>query len=143
LAVSPWLLDTGPLVAYLDRSDPAHTQVATCLDAYTGPLCTTGAVVTEGMHLISADPSGPTLLAEFIESAGVIISQCTQSSHLKRAVALMRKYADTPMDFADATLVLLADELRVADILTLDRRGFTTYRTARGKPFRCVLDSDT
>ncbi len=139
--MSPWLLDTGPLLAYLDGDDPAHTQVAICVDAYAGQLCTTGAVITEGMHLVGADPNGPTVLADFIESAGVIISECTQPGQLKRAVALMRKYADTPMDFADATLVLLADELRVADVLTLDRRGFSTYRTARGKPFRRVLDS--
>jgi len=139
--MTPWLLDTGPLVAYLDSADPAHLQVAACMDAYAGQLCTTSAVVTEGMHLVGADPNGPTLLADFIESAGVVVSGCTQTNQLKQAVALMRKYADTPMDFADATLILLADDLRVADILTLDRRGFSTYRTARGKPFRHVLDS--
>ena len=55
------------------------------------------------------------------------------------ATKLMAKYADTPMDYADATLVLLADEMGVADIATLDTRGFSTYRTAKGKAFRLVL----
>ena len=52
----------------------------------------------------------------------------------------MEKYADTPMDFADATLVLLAEALGQNEILTLDRRGFTVFRTRRGRQFRRVLD---
>ena len=55
----------------------------------------------------------------------------------------MKKYRDTPMDFADATLVLLAEQVSVLDMLTLDRRGFLTYRTAGGKAFRLVLPSVT
>jgi hypothetical protein len=52
----------------------------------------------------------------------------------------MEKYDDTPMDFADATLVLLAEALQVRDVLTLDRRGFSTYRTTKRHAFRLVLD---
>ena len=55
------------------------------------------------------------------------------------AVRLMAQYRDTPMDFADATLVLLAEELGERNILTLDRRGFTTYRTRKDKSFHLVL----
>ena len=51
---------------------------------------------------------------------------------LSRASALMEKYEDIPMDFADATLVSLAEEIDVVEILTLDRRGFGAYRI-RGK----------
>jgi predicted nucleic acid-binding protein len=52
----------------------------------------------------------------------------------------MERSPDTPMDFADATLLLLADVLEVVDVLTLDRRGFSTYRTAEGRGMRLVLD---
>jgi predicted nucleic acid-binding protein len=52
----------------------------------------------------------------------------------------MHQYRDTPMDFADATLVLLAEALSVSEILTLDRRGFATYRTRRRRHFRLILD---
>ncbi len=55
------------------------------------------------------------------------------------AAELMQKYSDTPMDFADATLVLLAAQLGVIEIVTLDRRGFSTYRTSKGKSFRIVM----
>jgi hypothetical protein len=59
---------------------------------------------------------------------------------LDEAVVLMERYADAPMDFADATLVLLAEGLSVHEILTLDRGGFTIYRTRQRKALRMVLD---
>jgi uncharacterized protein len=51
------------------------------------------------------------------------------------------KYADLPMEPADASLIWLAESLGVLDILTLDRRDFGVYRTDRGKALRNVLDS--
>lgn len=70
------------------------------------------------------------------------IPDVSQPGDLDLAVRLMERYADTPMDFADATLVVLSDVLGVQDILTLDRRGFSTYRTLEGRPFRLVLDRE-
>jgi predicted nucleic acid-binding protein len=136
-----WLIDTGPLVAYLDRVDPMHDAVAQTLDGFTGQLATTSAVITEAMHLLADGRDGPLLLAEFAETTDLRITESTRVEQIRQAAALMRKYADTPMDFADATLVLLADALGVTDILTLDRRGFSTYRTAKGKRFVLVLQS--
>lgn len=139
LAVRTWLIDTGPLVAYLDRGDPAHDAVARTIDAFSGRFATTGAVVTEAMHLLAEARDGPMLLAELVGSADVQIVECTNAEQLLTAATLMRKYADTPMDFADATLVLLAGEIGVVDILTLDRRGFSVYKLTNGKRFRLVL----
>lgn len=109
------------------------------LDEFTGQLSTTAAVITEAMHFVSTDSNGASLLVEFLESSLTEIHDCARLSELKRASALMRKYGDTPMDFADATLVLLAEELKTTDICTLDRRGFSTYRTSAGKRFNLVL----
>ena len=128
------LLDTGPLVAYLDASDPAHAT--TSLGGFAGVLCTTSAVITEAMHLLSDDSRGPRRLAEFVQAAGVHVFETTQPQQLLSAVVLMEKYADTPMDFADATLVLLSDEAGTNEIVTLDRRGFMAYRTPKGKAFQ-------
>jgi hypothetical protein len=136
-----WLVDTGPLVAYLDGSDPAHDGVAKLLDGFTGVLVTTGAVITEAMHFLSADEDGPRTLAELVRTSAMGVFDLCQPAHLDAAAALMKKYADTPMDFADATLVLLAEALGSTDVLTLDRRGFATFRTRRGRPFRRVLDA--
>jgi predicted nucleic acid-binding protein len=137
--VKVWLLDTGPLVAYLDRRDSAHAAVAGCLDTFTGQLVTTSAVIIEAMHFVSESSEGPEALASFAHAVGLLVYECAHPLQLKEAVRLMRKYSDTPMDFADATLVLLADELATIEIVTLDRRGFSTYRSNRGRSFRLVL----
>jgi len=51
----------------------------------------------------------------------------------------MTKYRDCPMDLADASLVWLAREIGVTDIITVDDSDFSTYRTATGIPFRNLL----
>lgn len=135
-----WLLDTGPLVAYLNGRDRHHQRVATCLDGFSGDLLTTSAVITEAMHFVSGSSSGPRSLADFADAGGLTVFDFTQPAALSVAVDMMQKYSDLPMDFADATLTLLAEQLGVLNVLTLDRRGFTVYRTRDGKPFRIVLD---
>lgn len=138
--VKTWLLDTGPLVAYLDARDPEHVHVAACLGAFAGRLVTTSAVITEAMHLVAEDRRGPRLLADFVAASAMEVYDLCRPPELNEAVSLMEKYSDTPMDFADATLVLLAEGLKVREVLTLDRRGFSTYRTRRGRPLKLVLD---
>jgi predicted nucleic acid-binding protein len=139
LAVNTWLIDTGPLVAYIDRADPMHEAVAGVLEPFAGQLVTTSAVVTEAMYFLGGSKGGPIALAELLLNAGARVEESTQPEQLIEAGQMMDKYADTPMDFADATLVLAAETLRVLEILTLDRRGFSTYRTTKGKAFRQVL----
>lgn len=138
--VKSCLLDTGPLVAYLDAKDRFHTEVTHCLDAFSGQLHTTSAVVTEAMHLVSASTKGPRILAEFVSVSGLEVHDFAQPDNLEKAVDLMEKYADIPMDYADATLVLLAEQLNIPDIITLDRRGFTVFRILQKKAFRLILD---
>lgn len=134
-----WLLDTGPLVAYLDSTDPHHDSCADSLEAFDGQLHTTSAVVVETMHFLQHDPDGPEALVKLLATSRAQVHGCTELAQLESTAQLMRKYADVPMDFADATLVLLAQELGVADILTLDRRGFSTFRFSGQKRFQLVL----
>lgn len=134
-----WLLDTGPLVAYLAASDAAHSEVVEQLNGFSGQLVTTSAVVTETMYFVSTSLAGPRLLAEFVGASGMRVYDFSQAAALRAAAALMGQYADTPMDYADATLVLLAEALNVSDILTLDRRGFSAYRIERKQAFKLVL----
>jgi uncharacterized protein len=135
-----WLLDTGPLVAYLDASEESHGEISARLDAFTGQLFTTSAVITEAMHFVAGDRRGPALLAEFVAQSGLQILDFSDAPSLAEAARRMEKYRNVPMDYADATLVLLAERLRVFDLLTLDRRGFSVFRSARGKHFSLVLD---
>lgn len=135
-----WLLDTGAIVAYLDSADPFHSKVSDVIDGFDGRLATTGAVLTEAMYFVSADPAGPRALAEFVGEGAVAVYDLAQAPELEAAATLMERYADTPMDCADATLVLLGEALGIKDILTLDRRGFSAYRMRRRRAFRLVLD---
>ena len=134
-----WLLDAGPLVAALDANDPAHPACSDALCGFVGQLHTTDAVVVEAMHFLNRVRGGPELLVEFLEQSRTEIRPFVELAHLGRAAQLMRKYADTPMDFADATLVLLAQEASIAEVLTLDRRGFSTFRFGGQKRFQLVL----
>jgi predicted nucleic acid-binding protein len=134
-----WLIDTGPLVAYLNAKDEAHTEVATVLDSFAGDLASTSAIITETMHMVSEVRYGPRLLADFATASGMQVLDFSQPVDLRHAADLMEKYSDVPMDYADATLILLAERLNVSEILTLDRRGFTVFRMGRRKPLRLVL----
>jgi uncharacterized protein len=136
--MNPWLVDTGPLVAYLDRRDPAHKRMAKLLGDFTGRILTTTAVVTEAMHFVSADSRGALRLADFIADSGAEVFDFCEAPKIQEAAKLMKKYPSVPMDFADATLLLLADAMNVREILTLDFRGFTIYRTPRGARLEIV-----
>lgn len=133
-------MDTGPFVAYLDGSDPAHAAVVARLEGFTGRIATTSSVVTEAMHFVGAAPAGPRLLADLLAACETEVIDFTDPAGLTDLVSLMERYANVPMDFADATLVLLAERFAAYDVLTLDRRGFSTYRTRNGKALRPVLD---
>lgn len=134
-----WLLDTGPLVAALDADDSAHEPCKDALMGFIGQLHTTDAVVVEAMHFLARVQDGPGLLVEFLAASGTEIRSFVELPQLDRAAKLMQKYADVPMDFTDATLILLAQEASIGDILTLDRRGFSTFRFGGHKRFRLVL----
>ena len=136
-----WLVDTGPLVAYLDSSEVEHNQASDALDGFNGVLATTAAVVTEVMHFIRGASDGALAFSELIAQSGMQVYGLCEPADVRDAAMLMQRYADTPMDYADATLVLLAERLATSDILTLDRRGFNTYRLPSGAPFYPVLDT--
>lgn len=135
-----WLVDAGPLVSYLDRADPFHERCAEALDEFAGELLTTDAVIVEAMHLLADVRNGPQALVDFLEKSETRVHERTQLPWLHKAAAMMRKFVDVPMDFADATLVLLAHETRIHHIATLDHRGFSTFRAAAGKRFQLVIE---
>ena len=136
--MTSWLLDAGPLVAALNRRDPHHARCAAALAAFSGTLVTTGAVVTEAMHFLGGVPEGAETLAGFLDDAQADIRDCFAPLQLHAASRLMKKYADTPMDFADATLVHLAKRERIGTIFTVDMDDFETYRIDGRRRFRIV-----
>jgi uncharacterized protein len=135
------LLDTGPLVALLDRSEPDHHLVHSFMARFQGSrLITTGAVITEAFYFLSDVRNGSASLASFLEASATEVRDVFTSQGLAAAVHLMSKYADTPMDFPDATLVWTAEQMGTDKVLTLDRRGFSSFRFGKNRRFKLLLD---
>lgn len=128
------LLDTGPFVALLDRSERSHEACMAFFKEMSGRFISTEPVLTEVVYLLGPKFAMQRPALEFILRGGAeIVSQTPDS--LRKAMQLMEKYRDVPMDFADATLVALAEERKTSEIFTLDRRGFATYRIHSRKAF--------
>ena len=131
------LVDTGPLVAVFDPSDRDHEACTAELGTLSqSRLVTTLAVLTEASYLLAFSAEAQRSVIEFA-GAGAIELPELDASDLARAAGLMKKYADLPMDLADATLVVLAERLRTSRIFTLDRQDFSVYRVGR-KTFRIL-----
>jgi uncharacterized protein len=135
------LLDAGPLIALLDKRDSSHGWVTARWEGLTGRLVTSGAVVTEALHQLAGVHGAADNLVEFLDLAHVIVEHVFEPAPLRAMVGHMKRYDSVPMDFADATLVHLAGKLDTGRILTLDERGFRTYRYARNKAFDLVLQN--
>lgn len=117
-------VDTGPLVALLDRRDRYHAWAVAAL-ADAAPLWTCDAVLSEAFFLLQGTP-GTDALGKLIER-GVFEALYTSGDDMLRIVALMRKFKDVPMSFADACLVRMTELEADTRVVTLDR-DFLIYR---------------
>ncbi|MEL6552802.1 MAG: PIN domain-containing protein [Cyanobacteria bacterium J06621_11] len=128
------LIDTGAILAILRADDSWHER---CIEAFSSmklPLATTAAVLTELFHLLGSRPNDLNAAWTFIRSGAVVILPITDadSSNIER---LMKQYTDRPMDFADATLVHLAERESLSVICTIDHNDFETYRIKGRRKF--------
>ena len=131
----PFLLDTGVLVALINAGDPDHARCAATWAEVSGPFVTTEGVLVETAHLVRRNPQGFSRAWGLIASVGTVVVAPTRHRY-ERAASLMKKYSNVPMDLVDALLVALAEETGILNVLTLDTRGFDTYRTESGKKFK-------
>lgn len=122
------LTDAGPLVALIDADEADHQLCALTVRRLELPLVTTWPAFTEAMYLLSraGGPAGRDALWRLVLSRRLEIVDLSRPV-IERSSRLMEKYADRPMDLADATLVALAEERGERRIFTLDS-GFTIYR---------------
>ena len=138
--MKPALVDTGVIVALLDRSERCHARCVTLMKDLDRPLVTCEAVIAESCYLLRALPGAAETILENVERGVFQIP-----FQLTRAAAtvhnILRKYRDLAPDFADACLIQLADELDTGDILTLDG-DFQSYRWRRNRPFNLLVPLD-
>jgi predicted nucleic acid-binding protein len=128
------IVDAGPLVALFRARDAHHQAAMSALESTRAALLTTWPVVTEACHFLRQD--GKRALLSFIRR-GALRLEPLSTDDLPRLDELLSRYEQ--MDFADATLVVLGERTGVAEIFTIDRRGFEAYRMRGGRRFRLVL----
>jgi predicted nucleic acid-binding protein len=134
------IADTGFWLALANRSDQHHAAALRALEGLHEKLITTWPVMTETCHLLLARLG---VRAELTFLRGIRDGSCTvfpiADALISRIEELMDQYADLPMDLADASLVVLAEELGDGRILSTDKRDFRAYRWKSRKPFRNLL----
>ena len=133
----PVLLDTGVIVALLDRSERHHRACVDALEEVAGPLVTCEAVIAESFYLVRNLPGAAEAIIQNVKTGTFRIpfQLQTAAASLQR---IFRKYRDRQVGLADACLIQLASDLRTGDILTLDG-DFEVYRWGPNKPFRLLL----
>lgn len=134
------LADTGFWLALANRRDAHHVRAKAALTKHRGPYLTTWPVMTETCHML-ASRLGIEAEVAFVRSAGLGAFEifALDRAHLPRIEILMEKYRALPMDLADASLVILAEESGTGDILSTDARDFGAYRWKHRKPFKNLL----
>ena len=126
------LTDAGPLVALLDINEAKHQECRLLLPALARPLMSPWPCYTEAMYLIGKTAGYPGQKALWrLRSSGVLTLKETMPEEADQMEALMEKYRDTPMDLADASLIVAAETLGLRRVFTLDRH-FYAYRLMDG-----------
>ena len=120
------IVDTGPLVALLNRKDHSHAWVVQQLQDIQPPLVTCEAVLAEATYLTRQTSSARVALIEMVGEGFLTIGMAVADHH-SALLAMVRRYADVPMSLADACLVRLAELFPQSPVLTLDS-DFSVYR---------------
>jgi len=139
-SVARALVDTGAIVALFNLDDPHHGAAAGWFKEFRGQLLTTEAVVTETAYVLAASPPHRRAALAWIgrgRAAGLLkVEPVFDHSMVSR---ILDRYADLPCDFADATLIELAERAGISAIATIDQRDFSVYRLRGRKRFRILL----
>lgn len=120
-------MDAGPMVAIVDADDQHHDTCTAAAKTVREPLGTVWPAIAEAMYFLGDLPDAQDALWEMLERRAVQLLPWDQSD-IPRMRALMRKYADRPMDLADAALIAVAEREGIQKIFTVDRRDFAVYR---------------
>lgn len=128
------ILDTGPWIALIDRSESMHTRCVQWFKDYSGKLYSTEAVLTEVLYLLNFSVKAQTAVIDFVLKSVIELIPASDES-LQKVRTLIKKYSDLPMDYADATIVCLAMDTGIRNVVTFDKRDFSIYRLKKNQPF--------
>jgi predicted nucleic acid-binding protein len=132
----PAIVDTGPLVAFFDKSERHHAWAVARIEELEAPLLVCEPVLTEAVYLLARYAQAQDTLFEFLQNGALSIAFQIED-HLDALRLLLRKYRDTPMSLADACVVRMAEIHDRHDVLTLDS-DFSVYRKHGRLPLRLI-----
>lgn len=138
--MEPILLDTGFVFALLNDRESRHAECVAVLSQVYRPIVTCEAVVVECCYLLRHHPAVREVLLRNVHS-GLFEIPFHIADSVPQVLEILKKYSDTPADFADACLIQMADELETGDILTLDS-DFKHYRWRRNRRFNLLVPLD-
>ena len=121
------IMDTGPWIALVDRSESRHKECVDWLKQFRGEIYSSETVLTEVLYLLNFSFPAQSAALDFVLNRAVILVPSSVES-LSAVRNLMEKYQDLSMDFADGTLVCIAQDLGIYDALTFDKKHFGSYR---------------
>ncbi len=128
------MMDTGPWVALIDRSEERHEECVEWLKDFKGNILSSEAVLTEILYLLNFSSRAQSAAIDFVLKEAIILVPSSLES-LRRVKRLMEKYKDVPMDYADATLVSIAEDLSITHVVTFDVKDFNIYRLSSKQSF--------
>lgn len=120
------VVDTGPLVALLNKPDHAHAWVMQQMADLAPPLLTCEAVLAEATYLTRQVPGARIALIEMVGEGFLQLAMAISEQHAA-LLSMLRRYSNVPMSLADACLVRLAELHPQSPVMTLDR-DFAVYR---------------
>jgi uncharacterized protein len=128
------IMDTGPWVALIDRSEARHKKCIEWLRQFEGNIFSSEAVLTEVLYLLNFSSKAQSAAIDFVLKGAITLVPLSLES-LKKTKTLMEKYKDIPMDYSDATLVCLAKDLSIYHVITFDSKHFGIYRLSSKQSF--------
>ncbi|MDQ7086078.1 MAG: PIN domain-containing protein [Sulfurovum sp.] len=131
------LIDTGPIVALLNRRDKHHKRVLAFTQNYSGKFITTWSVITEATHLLRHSIQAQLNLLEWIRRGGIEIVQI-EKNDIERMLTLTKKYSDLPMNLVDCSLIIVAEKLDIKELISIDS-DYDVYRTLKKEALTNLL----
>ncbi|RCW47718.1 type II toxin-antitoxin system VapC family toxin [Halanaerobium sp. MA284_MarDTE_T2] len=113
------LIDAGPLIALFDKDDKYHEKIKEFLKEYHGRLYTSWPVITEVLHMLDFNVEVQIDFLKWIRKGALNAVSLTKES-ITRIINLSRKYLDVPMDFSDATLIVISETKNIKEIISID-----------------------
>jgi predicted nucleic acid-binding protein len=134
--VTTAIVDTGPLIAFFDRSERHHRWVTDRISELDMPLLVCEPVIVEATYLLRRNPKTQDTLLELVQDGALNVAFQVEQ-HIGALRRLLKKYSDIPISLADACIVLMAEIHGSHSVLTLDS-DFLIYRKSDRTPLSLI-----